>query len=362
MTENRCDVSFPLLGFNPSGGVRMLIQVGNELAQRGRRVVFSVPPHAAVAPVALADTIEVRVRSAGSGIHARSLFATQLPRASVHVAGGYQTPTLIALGIRLQRAPAHIVYLIQNDEPTSHVRYGRSSPPARLLLTAVARLGYRVPATRIAVSHFVAERVGSGRIHRVIPPGIDEHFLRPAAARDTARESVRVGLLAHPGRVKGMQVALEAIAPLRQDTRVEIVIFDGPNSSDIPTWATRFSTLRRTRPGAALDIGDFYSAVDVFVFPSWVEGFGLPPLEAMARGAVVALTDSGGVREYARPDRNCLMVPAGDVVALRTSIQRLINDRAMRSALARAGRETAQQYPIAKFSRACADEIEAALA
>lgn len=359
---DRFDVSFPLLGFNPSGGVRMLIRVANELAARGRRVVFSVPPHAATAPVALAGGIEVRMRPAGGGARARVVFATSLPRAGVHIAGGYQTPVLIALGIQRQHAHARIVYLIQNDEVTSHVRHGLSSPLLKPLLAGMARAGYRVPATRIAVSHFVAERVGSARIHRVIPPGVDEHLLRPVAPRRTNPDRVRIGLLAHPGRVKGMDVALAAMEPLRHNAGAHVVVFDGANDAEVPAWATRFSTLQGNAPGAALDIDDFFSSIDVFVFPSWVEGFGLPPLEAMARGAAVVLTDSGGVREYARPDRNCLIVTPGDVVALRASIQQLIDDGALRNALAAAGRETALEFPAGKFAAACADEIETVLA
>ncbi|HEX6791116.1 MAG TPA: glycosyltransferase family 4 protein [Candidatus Krumholzibacteria bacterium] len=354
-------VSFPLLGFNPSGGVRMLIRVANELARRGHRVAFSVPPRASTPPIELAPGIEVCVRPDATGLRARTVFATALPRALVHVASGYQTPLLIQLGLRLQRSRARIVYLVQNDEVTSHVRHGRAPAALKPLLEAVARVGFRVPARRIAVSRFVAARVGENAIQRVIPPGIEEHFLRPVPARDPARERVRVGVLAHPGRVKGMDVALAALEPLRDDARVEVVVFDGAHATDIPAWATQFSSLRHDAAGPTPDIDDFYSTIDIFVFPSWVEGFGLPPLEAMARGAAVVLTDSGGVREYAEADRNCLLVAPGDAGSMRAAVARLVADPPLRDALARAGRETAQRFPVQEFARACADEIERVL-
>ena len=336
------DLVVPLIGFNPSGGVRMVIHVANELAARGHRVIFDVPGHAAAPPIPLHAGVDVRIRGRARGPAARLEFVTRLPRARAYLATGYQTPLLIALG---RRHTAPIIYLIQNDEPVSHIRHGSAPALVRPLLHLIALAGYEVPATRIAVSHFVAGRVGLDRVDRVIAPGIDESFLRAVDPRP-ATGVARVGLLAHPGRVKGMEVALRAMEKLRDDARIQPWVFDGANAASVPPWIQRYS-----------DIDAFYSHCDVFVFPSLVEGFGLPPLEAMARGAAVVLTDCGGVREYARHDRNALMVPAGNPEAIIDAIRRLAHDDALRARIAAAGRETALRFPLGRFVNACADEI-----
>ncbi len=361
MRNRTFDVAFPLLGFNPSGGVRMIIHVANAVAARGLSAAISVPSHAASPPIPLRDDIAVMVRRSVRGVRERAAFVSQLPHARVYVATGYQTPLLIAASPRGRRG--HIVYLIQNDEPTSHITFGTQPAWAKPFLRAWARAGFSVPATRIAVSRYVAGRVGPERIQRVIAPGIEPAFIDAAARGDeslrtrAADARVGVGTLAHPGPIKGMTLAFDAFARLAQPDSVRCVAFDGANPAFVPAQIETFSRVATTEH-LHHDIASFYSYLDVFVFPSFVEGFGLPPLEAMACGAAVVLTDSGGVREYARDGENCLLVAPGDVEALARAIDRLIADPALRSRLAQAGRATAISYPVERFAHACADEIE----
>jgi len=356
------DVAIPLVGFNPSGGIRMVIHVANALAARGMRVVFAVPRHAAAPPVGLHPAIELVVRGSARGLRDRVGFVASLPRARVHVATGYQTPLLIAAGRMVRARGGRTFYLIQNDEPSSHITHGNQPSWIKPVLRGVASAGYHVPATRVAVSHFVAERVGARRIHRVIPPGIETRFLEralraPDADGSPVRPRTTVGVLSHPGTVKGMAVAIDAFAAKRDDGRLRWVAFDGPNPAPLPPFVEAFSHVAAAE-GLRHDIADFYAACDVFVFPSLVEGFGLPPLEAMACGAAVVVTDCGGVREYTQDGRNCLVVPPGDPGAISRAIDRLAGDAALRARLALEGRATAARFPLERFATECADEIE----
>jgi len=97
------------------------------------------------------------------------------------------------------------------------------------------------------------------------------------------------------------------------------------------------------RPSRA-ELARRYSACDLFVSASWRESFGLPPLEAMACGAPVVLTDSGGVREYARHEYNCLMVPVRDPEALANAMVRVLTDAALAEHLRRNGPPTAARF------------------
>jgi glycosyltransferase involved in cell wall biosynthesis len=92
--------------------------------------------------------------------------------------------------------------------------------------------------------------------------------------------------------------------------------------------------------GAELE--GLYRAARCFVFPSLYEGFGLPVLEAMARGVPVACSNRSALPEVAG-DAALLFDPE-DVAAIADALERLLTDDALAQRLGEAGREQAQQF------------------
>jgi len=80
----------------------------------------------------------------------------------------------------------------------------------------------------------------------------------------------------------------------------------------------------------------------IFAFPSLYEGFGLPPLQAMAAGAPVVATRCGALEEVLGDAAR--LVDVGDVGALAEALEELLGDEPGRLELARRGRERAALY------------------
>ena len=84
-----------------------------------------------------------------------------------------------------------------------------------------------------------------------------------------------------------------------------------------------------------------YTAADLFVFPSFFESLGVPPIEAMAAGLAVIACPVGGAVESIRDGETGMFVPRDDSPALARAITALVEDPARRAALGAAGRSRA---------------------
>jgi glycosyltransferase involved in cell wall biosynthesis len=90
------------------------------------------------------------------------------------------------------------------------------------------------------------------------------------------------------------------------------------------------------------DLADLYSGALAFVYPSLYEGFGLPPLEAMACGAPVIASRASSLPEVV--GEAGLLVNPLDVEDIAAAMVRVASDPALREAMRGAGRARARQF------------------
>ncbi len=83
------------------------------------------------------------------------------------------------------------------------------------------------------------------------------------------------------------------------------------------------------------DLVALYNMADAFVFPSWIEGFGIPLLEAMRCGAPVIASDRGSIPEVAGDA--ALLIDAEDDAALARHLTAVLSDAACAAALREKG-------------------------
>jgi glycosyltransferase involved in cell wall biosynthesis len=89
-----------------------------------------------------------------------------------------------------------------------------------------------------------------------------------------------------------------------------------------------------------------YNAVDCLLFPSWYEGFGLPPVEAMASGTPVVTSCVASLPEVV--GEAGLMFPPDDVVGLSEAVEALLENENLRQAQIQKGLDHAKQFDWTK--------------
>ncbi|WLW54889.1 glycosyltransferase [Streptomyces sp. YU58] len=179
----------------------------------------------------------------------------------------------------------------------------------------------------------------------VVPNGIEPARFHPAAV-DTVRATLLPGvppaapLVVCVGRLcrqKGQDVLLEAWPSVTRrvpEARL-LLVGDGPERDRLRARAPESVLFA----GAVTDVAPWYQAADLVVLPSRWEGMALAPLEAMACGRPVLLTDVDGARESLPPDLlpRCL-VPPGDPAPLAGAMTELLLDPLLRESLGHEGR------------------------
>jgi glycosyltransferase involved in cell wall biosynthesis len=334
-------VSIPMAGMNASGGVKTLLLLANAMADRGWSVRVLLPQYASDGPFALAPAVERLVlRTPSSGILRVPVYYARLARhaargADLCLANFYLTSYCAVLSWLTNRR-ARVVYFVQGDEASSHGRLADVGVLSRAVRWALARLSYRLPVRIICVSRWLRHRIGRPDA-RVVTQALDLDVFAPD--RRPSGGTVVIGTIGSSAKTKGYADFCRALDLVPDAVRRGVrVIVAGPASVPLPAGVAA----ERVETTSEAGMSAFYNRCDIFVFASRSEGFGLPPLEAMACGCAVVTTDCGGVRDYVEPGTNAWMVAPAEPSELAAAIAVLAVDVAQRERLARAAVVTAR--------------------
>ncbi|MGY1830023.1 glycosyltransferase family 4 protein [Geodermatophilus sp. SYSU D01180] len=163
----------------------------------------------------------------------------------------------------------------------------------------------------------------------IVPGATDTRRFSPAERPPGALQDPPV-LLFH-GRVDRRKGVLDLLEALPDGVRL-VVSGIGPDLDEARARADgRTTFLGYVPPDEAPAV---YRSADVFVSPTYSEGFSNTLLEAMAGGLPIVSTDSVGVVDCLRDGENGLLHEPGDVAGLRAALDRLLSDGALRQQLA----------------------------
>ncbi|WP_084615652.1 glycosyltransferase family 4 protein [Desulfurococcus mucosus] len=360
---------FVLWSTGRAGGTRVIFEVSNRLADRGYSVGvialggehkwFSVRvpvnyvtlPEASKRLLALyrvfrlrrghysAFAVEGIARKLGFHADLVRLLAEHIPDADVHVATFYPT----ALAVHLSRGGGRKFYLLQDfPELVMDIdgEYGLK------LFELTLRLPFDSFLCDSSYLELIARRYQPGARTIVTGVGVDTTVFNPKGKKiiDSRGRKI-VMFIVRGSKYKGDEVAVEALNIASRKTALHAIIVGRKKSVN--------DLFKRSKPEFTYDVfenvsdqelAQLYSSADVFLFTSYVEGFGLPPLEAMACGTPVVTTDCMGNRDYAYNEYNSLVVPPGDPQAVSEALVRILTSDKLREKLIENGLETARRF------------------
>lgn len=185
----------------------------------------------------------------------------------------------------------------------------------------------------------------------VTPLGVDRRFFE-VSHRDRSMASP-LPVMVFPGPPigrKNLDIVLRSMASARSGSalsraRLEITGATGSEFPHYQDWISKHGLDARVRWLGALryeDVPAVYAQADVVVYPSFMEGFGFPPLEAMAVGAPVVASNASCLPEVLGDA--ALLIDPGDDAAFAAGVESVLDDSELRRRLARLGDARARSF------------------
>lgn len=196
--------------------------------------------------------------------------------------------------------------------------------------------------SRFVYDRFCQDAKRNDVSYSLIHPAINSGVFKPVERGASPFHGCSLCLIARKHPLKGLETFIHVFHSLPSGLRHQITNVTLVSHDDLSGFDTRGMNV--VRPTCDADIAKVYQSADIFISTSWWEGFGLPPLEAMACGCAVITSKSGGVNEFAEEGKNCLMFEPENEHELTENLNILINDIVLRKRLAIAGVRTASAF------------------
>lgn len=161
---------------------------------------------------------------------------------------------------------------------------------------------------------------------KIVHPAIDHEVFFDRYIR--SHEEVNLCIVARKHPWKGFKDFIDAYnaGEIKGLAKVYVISHDDLSEFDL-------TKVNLVSPKNDDEISYYMNISHLFLSTSWMEGFGLPPLEAMACGCVCLISNSGGVNEYAVSNVNCLMYEPKNISEMVTKLNDLITNSSLQQSL-----------------------------
>ena len=338
-------ISFILPTLTLSGGVRVIFEYANRLQNRGHQVYIvapMIPPYwwRHIKNMGLKTAIKKYFRKYHTTCKVEkdikiikvpclstSILNKVLPNGDVVIATGWETAYVVA---QVREEKGRKFYFLQ-DIPGIH------GPIDKIRETCT--LGLRI----ITISQYlknIIEKTCKVKIDAVIPNGIDLNKFYCNKDKDWNSNRIRILMPYRGVPWKGDFDGLKALEKvyLKYKDKVEIILYGPIKPNNLPSWVKFFENPSDD------ELRELYCKSHIFVGPSRVEGFYLPPMEAMACKCAVVTTNVGAVPEYTLPNKTAIVVPPRNPEKIAEGIIYLIENPAKAKKMAERGYNYIKQF------------------
>jgi glycosyltransferase involved in cell wall biosynthesis len=364
--NNSLKIGFIIWSTNRSGGTRAIFEVANRLSGRGYKVEitslggdhtwFNVKVPLKYVPLPrnvniilnlyrLAKLRRRRYDALAINSFAKKLgfrgdlirlLAEYVPDTDYCIATYYPT----ALSLYLSSVRCKGIYFLQ-DFPELVMEYDGSYGLKLFNLTLKLPFEYF-----LCNSNYTKSLVEKSAKAIVTGVGIDANVFKPRNKKlVNINGKKNVMVIVRGLKFKGDEIAIKALNIVNNRIPIHAII--------VGKQPIVYKIFKQIKPSFTYDLFEnvnddmlakLYSSADVFLFTSYAESFGLPPLEAMACSTAVVTTDCMGNRDYAVDNVNSLVVPPGNPERAANAVIRILVDNNLRNKLIENGLKTAQKF------------------
>ena len=342
MEGTQMKINFILNAMGISGGVKAVFMFGNELKKLGHTVNVIYPQMPLRIGAKIFHPVQL-VKEAGyltlnrwqplewykdvNVIHVQSLLHNQeIPDADVTIATQWETAYYVN---GYPKSKGEKYYLVQDFENWHENK-------------AVIET-YKMGLKNIVHSKWLKHMVMgiNAQVEAVIPHAPDHSQFYPEPTTREWDAPVRVLMCYRKEKWKGIAAGVEAYNQVK-GTNTRIVMFGLLPSND-------FKVDEYYQNPPQDQIRRIYNSCDIFLFTSEREGWGMPPMEAMACGVATISTNVGAVPEFITSGINGVI--ANDVGKMIIALELLIGNKHISERIGNAGHKTMNNYTWEKSAK-----------
>ena len=331
-------ITFILPGIGLTGGVKVAFEYANHLQARGHEVSIVYP--LILLPLLIRDpwrTSKGIVRTILEGnkvkwfdlkanlIRTPTLAERYIPDADIIVATWWRTVRYVN---SYGEDKGKKFYLIQHYEIWD-------GPKEMVDKT------YKLGLHNIVISSWlkgILQNELGAKVEALIPDAVNPNEFYPEYTRKDGGE-IRILMPYRKLEWKGTEDGIKAFEIVhKKHKNTKLVMFGFRKGKDVPRYAEFHENI------VTSELRRLYNSCDIFCYPSHMEGFGLPPMEAMACRIPVVTTEVGAIPDYAIPGKTALISQPKDFKALARNLIELIENPQKRDRIAKAGYQHIQQF------------------